>query len=564
MFIKSTPIIVLLLAFFSQVQSQSNLWDEIPADSELVIDSLEVVLPQTNDESKVLLLNKLAELYWLVDPDYTIKYASEALQLSKNYENQAQEGLALINLCQGYLFNDLYDKALEYGLRSLEIREELGDPYDIAFSLRTLGWLYYDIQHYDKALEYHRKVLALHQELKDPEREAYSYNSIGLIQSQKGAYNLALSLFKKSLHLKKPFGNQYRISETLKNMGICYAALQSYDSAVEVFNRSLAISNQIKDDYNKAEILNQLAGIYLHQGEYQVSLNSFEQARQILVSLKDNKELTAANNEIASDYYQKLGDFEKSLFYHQQYDKVSQEIISGDESQKLTEMQILYEAERRENEIKLLEQQRLLAQQRNQGLIIVMILLIIIGALIVGRLRSSIRKRKIIYEQNQQLANERLKNEELHSSKLEDKLEFRRKELTNLALLITQRNEIYENLSKSMKNLDFIDREDANNKINGFLKDYASKLNANGDLQKFHTNIDHINDEFFYRLRTKYPHLTDNDLKMSGQLRLSLSSKEIASINNISVKSVEISRYRLRKKLHLDKKEVLTDFLKEF
>ena len=51
------------------------------------------------------------ELY-ISNPDKTIEYASEALQLSLEFEDKSQEGLALINLCQSYLFNDLYDKAL--------------------------------------------------------------------------------------------------------------------------------------------------------------------------------------------------------------------------------------------------------------------------------------------------------------------------------------------------------------------------------------------------------------------------------------------------------------------
>ncbi len=62
-----------------------------------------------------------------------MKYGSEALLLSIELKNKDQEGLALINLCQGYLFNNIYDKALQFGLQSLEIRKVIGNDYDFAF-----------------------------------------------------------------------------------------------------------------------------------------------------------------------------------------------------------------------------------------------------------------------------------------------------------------------------------------------------------------------------------------------------------------------------------------------
>ncbi len=545
-------------------KSQELIWDENPLNAERIIDSLESILPEHQDKERLVLLNRLAELYWLVDPDFTIKYGSEALQIAKQEKDLTAEGMALINLCQGYLFNDLYDKALDYGLKSLEVRQGLGNQYDIAFSLRTLGWLYYDIRNFDKALEYHEKVLKIHQQLVDKEREAYSYNSLGLIYFQKGNYELALSYLRKSLQLKEPFGNQDRIAETLKNIGSCFSALDTYDSAIYVLSTSLDISRKQNNEYNQSEALNELAKVFLKQRKYREARSAFDESSAIIKNLKDNKELIAENSWIATAYFDSLGDYKSALMYYQRYDSARAEILTEEKSHNLSEMQILYEAAKRENEIQLLEQSRKADRKMSRVLIVVVILIIIITILIVGRLRSSIRKNKIIYDQDQQLSKERLKNEELHSAQLQEKLEFRKQELTNLALFISQRNEIYENLSQTLSNLNFIDRDDYNQKINTFLKEYSARLNINEDLQKFHANIDNVSDEFFYRIREKYPNLTDNDVKLSAQLRLNLSSKEIAHLNNISVKSVEISRYRLRKKLNLDKKEILTDFLRNF
>jgi DNA-binding CsgD family transcriptional regulator len=70
-----------------------------------------------------------------------------------------------------------------------------------------------------------------------------------------------------------------------------------------------------------------------------------------------------------------------------------------------------------------------------------------------------------------------------------------------------------------------------------------------------------MNEDFYHRLVSKYPQLTDNDRKLCAMVRLGLSSKEIASIVNISPKSVDMNRYRLRKKMDLVAEEELGNFL---
>ncbi|HEY6902326.1 MAG TPA: LuxR C-terminal-related transcriptional regulator, partial [Puia sp.] len=63
--------------------------------------------------------------------------------------------------------------------------------------------------------------------------------------------------------------------------------------------------------------------------------------------------------------------------------------------------------------------------------------------------------------------------------------------------------------------------------------------------------------------KTRFPQLSPTDLKLCAYLRLNLASKEIAQILNISLKGVEVSRYRLRKKLNLSPEVNLYDFLIE-
>ncbi|MCF7567080.1 tetratricopeptide repeat protein [Sabulilitoribacter arenilitoris] len=554
----------LIIMFFfigSIAYSQTNIWDENPNDSQFEMDSLLTILPKSIGKDKIPLLNRVSEIYWLINPDKTIEYATEALQLAKQYNDKKQEGLALINLCQGYLFNDFYDKALSYGLKSLEIRKDIGNDFDLAFTLRTLGWLYYDIGYFDKALEYHKEVLEIHEKINDKQRIAYSLNSIGLIHAKNDDCNLALSFFRKSLELKKSFNNKDRISETMKNMAICYRKINELDSAKELLETSLEMVNEIKDEQNKVEILNELALVNLKLLNFDKAYQLLNESRLIMERLKDNIEWIVENYRIRSDYFLALGNYEEAYNNHKKYDELKSSIFSNDKSQKLAEMRILYEAERRESEIKLLEQQRNIEAQKKRGILIASILSSIIALLIIASLWNNIKKKKAIFRQSEKLSEEREKTQLLLRENLEHKLEFRMKELTNLALFISQRSSLYKELTRSFKSIEFKDVNEIKKRVASLIKEYTFKLDLNEDIQKFHASVETLQNDFLFKLKEKHPNLTEKEVQLAVQVKLKLSSKEIANINNISVNSVEIGRHRLRKKLKLDSKENLVAFL---
>ncbi len=554
-------IFILLIFIGVNAYSQTNIWDENPSDSRIELDSLLNILPYSTGKDKIPLLNRVAEIYWAINPNKTIEYANDALRLSQKYNDKSQEGLALINLCQGYLFNDFYNEALQFGLQSLEIRKIIENDYDLAFTLRTLGWLYFDIGYFDKALEYHTETLKLHEKIGDKQRIAYSYNSIGLVHEHKGDYSLALTFFKKSLELKKEFNNKDRIAETMKNMGICYRKINELESAKTFLVTALEISNQIKDDHNKVHILNELSIVYLMLKNFDKCYALLNESRLIMEGLMDNKEWIVENDRIMSDYYLAIGDYKEALSKYKMYDLGKSEIFSNNKSEKLAEMRVLYEAEQKKSEIKLLEQQRNLEKQKKKSLLIGSLLLGIIGVLIIASLWNNIKKKKAIYQQNEKLSKEKLKTQSLFQENLEHKLEFRMKELTNLALFISQRTSIYSDLLKSFKSLNFTDINQLKKDINKLVKEYTFKLDFNEDIQRFHKNVETLQSDFLFRIKEKFPHLTNKDVQLAVQVKLKLSSKEIANINSISLNSVEISRHRLRKKLNLDKKENLVSFL---
>ena len=84
------------------------------------------------------------------------------------------------------------------------------------------------------------------------------------------------------------------------------------------------------------------------------------------------------------------------------------------------------------------------------------------------------------------------------------------------------------------------------------------------DWEQFEAHFDQVHENFLRNLRNAYPNLTPKDQKLCAYLRMNLTTKEIAPLMNISVRGVEISRYRLRKKLELETDTNLVDFIMKF
>jgi DNA-binding NarL/FixJ family response regulator len=79
--------------------------------------------------------------------------------------------------------------------------------------------------------------------------------------------------------------------------------------------------------------------------------------------------------------------------------------------------------------------------------------------------------------------------------------------------------------------------------------------------EQFASHFNEVNNDFLKKLKAQHPFISNTDIKVCTYLRLNLSTKEIAQLMNISVRGVEISRYRLRKKLQIPTGQSLNDFL---
>lgn len=175
-------------------------------------------------------------------------------------------------------------------------------------------------------------------------------------------------------------------------------------------------------------------------------------------------------------------------------------------------------------------------------------------------LRHFKEKQRLLKRKQNELELQKLENDKrltlLENEKLEADVELKSKELASSTMSVVKKNELLSGIKDEL-----LKGEQKN--IQNVIRTIDKNLNNQGDWKLFEEAFNNADKDFIKKIKQIHPSLTSNDLRLCAYLRLNLSSKEIAPLLNISPKSVEVKRYRLRKKMALSNETKLVDYILE-
>lgn len=147
------------------------------------------------------------------------------------------------------------------------------------------------------------------------------------------------------------------------------------------------------------------------------------------------------------------------------------------------------------------------------------------------------------------------------NERFRSELELKHKELTTNALLLVKSEEIAGDILENVKRLQSPVSKAENDKRLREIESLAQELYAGKGWEEFKYSFEQVNSAFYKNLNEKYPGLTASDQRFAALLSLGLTTKEIAIMTNRSVRGVETSKFRLKKKMGLDVSENLIEVL---
>ncbi|TAH20541.1 MAG: tetratricopeptide repeat protein [Cytophagales bacterium] len=334
--------------------------------SKTVIDSLLKRLPTDQDSNKVNTLNALSYQYINTNPTQARKHAEEALKFAQSISYQ--HGIASSIDLLGTLYEQFgdYAKALEYKLKALRIYEQSKDIGGIAKGFNNIGVLYYRQKNLDKALEYYEKALEIVVRQNRKSAIAVYMLNIGEVYQEKGEYAKAIEYEQKSMEISKNL--QYMDDCVAFSMGIigqCYAAQGKYDKAIANMQQTVKIFEKIGDKTSVTEYLIDLGNVYIKIKQYEKAIQHFEQGLKIIKTI-DYKDWERDANFGLSQVYALQKNFEKAYFHHQEYNRLKDIIFNEKNAKEMTQMQSLYESDKKEAEIEMLTMKNKISEEESR------------------------------------------------------------------------------------------------------------------------------------------------------------------------------------------------------
>ena len=197
----------------------------------------------------------------------------------------------------------------------------------------------------------------------------------------------------------------------------------------------------------------------------------------------------------------------------------------------------------------------------NEFIIIYSLLIIIISFLVhtLYKRHYTRQKQKLLEAKQKEFTLTHLENEKLimklKNEKLQQEIESKTRELSASTMNIIKKNELLSTIKQEL--------QESNDSlgIKSVVKIINRNLTKTSDWELFEEAFNNADSDFLKKIKQIHPNLTPNDLRLCAYLRLNLSSKEIAPLLNISSRSVEIKRYRLRKKMNLEHDNSLVEYI---
>ena len=490
-----------------------------------------------------------------------INYFLISEKLYKEFGDKKKLATVYGHLGRMYYNNNFeLDKALSYYNKMMDIAIELNDKKLMAASYDNLGSLFLSLRDKDKAYTYYHQLLLISEEINDQTGIGKALNNIGEIERYRGDYKKAFDYYKQSLVIHRELNDIRKMAINMENMGVTYYTMERPDDALNYYQQSLQYYQKANDQENIASVLVLMGQNAIKLEQYDKAIEYYNRAKNIAVKHDYHRYYMRALKGLSSAY-EKKNSPQKALEHFKHFEAYKDSIFRMNEKNNIAAIkaQLLTELDDtqykvQQYEIGMLTKDKKIYTLKMNILIAILVIIFLSGVLLTVRYKILVKKQRQLRE----------KDTELHKTQqelLKSELNSKDNDLMSFALHIVQKNKLLKELVHDLRELSKQGNPETNKRLREMSQNIKQMLKIQEDIDLFDQKVSQTYDGFFYYLKEHFPTLTKNEERLCAMLKLKLSSKEIASINNTSVKAVEMSRYRLRKKCGIDYNTNLSDYI---
>ncbi|WP_167960462.1 tetratricopeptide repeat protein [Saonia flava] len=525
--------------------------------------------------------------------DLGVKYYRKALKLSFEQNDDTFLATLLKNLAVYEEHQGNHGKAIELMDSSATYQLGYGDYVRYGSAMNIIGFNYYEMGNFPKAMEYYNKALRTMDTIDIKSyHKADTHRNIGYLQTVQERYDDALNSFQLAMKVYEETDDHLYQATTWLDMGDVYAEKKDHSKSIKFYNKGLDLGSKYKfptimvyaysglgnaykelgeitkaipylekclttnladiSQINRITYNYNLGHAYTLNNQLQKALNHLNEAVFLGDSMKISKRLKDALY-FRSKLHEKKGELNKAILDLQRSVTINDSIFSLEKAKQVDKLQTLYETEKKEAEIAIQQEEiktlneKAKVDKLTKGLYAGgMFTFLTVSGLLYFGFKQRMKKNRIARE----------KQEEIYKQEIEHK----KKELASQTLHLVQKStfiqELKENLEKLKSSPDKFKVEFR--RIVMLLKKQSAE---DKDWEVFKTYFSEVHNDFDQKLKTLYEDISEKEIRLAAFLRMNLTTKEIAATLNVLPDSILKSKYRLKKKLGLDKETDLNQFL---
>ena len=477
-----------------------------------------------------------------------------------------------------------------------------------AYIANVMGLLFKELGEYDKALSQYYTSLSICDSVNWAEGISTALNNISLLYNLLGNTEQAISILNDSKQIAE--ANDYKNLEfdIYINLMDMFVQTQLFDSAYYAGEKALELANSLNIPYNQAFVEVGFGKLYGKEGSYKLAVTSLKRGIDItrkhgfdeiqleaLIELASNyrhmKKINIADSVLRlalpidqqikipvlhikllfekSELSEIVGDYKLAYAYHKQAVFLQDSINSSWEKVKYSEIKTLYHIKLQKEKNMVLEKdlsiKQLQIKQQRIFIFIFIGFLIILTVLVImfnQKRRFERKTNQLLRVQNEKITSQekiiRLKNEQ----SFKQELDYKNRQLTAFSLSALKQSKSLDIIFKQINEM--LHQQNIKQTTRTKLEQVIHQLRPLGsqkEWDEFRSYFEAVHPSFYINLKKAANDLSLHEQKICAYLRLGMNTKEIASITFRQVRSVESTRFRIRKKLGLTANDNLFDFL---
>lgn len=484
--------------------------------------------------------------------------AIEYLIALKKYDDTYKMYIKIANLYQSINSNN--NKSINAMNNAMEYAQKTNDPKAVIEVNLAFGNLYASQGNINQSTQYYDKVL----------KNNIDKNTIDIISN---------AFTQKAKNLKKTYN--YKESLSLIDSSL-YLCIREFNDSLQIINYSLKgeIYDSIKDFESAKKYYMQAAKLaydtkfFDNCGKNMLSIGflnkkskNYETAIEIFKMICDSTEKFKMFEICQQSYYQisqcyaLIGEYENAYLAFNKYDSYYDSInmVYHEKNMNKLRNNELLSLNIKDLKIKELEQE---SKKRKESRWFLFALTTSVLSLIsITFIILHLRNKTLIHKNKETTYEQQLKIDKMENDLMEYQLKSSKESVVNLALHLKSYIELINPLKDELKEILNIPKEQQHEKIKNIYNNLQKNTLILNNKSTLNKDINLIYKDFLDRLNEKYPDLTKSEKKLCSMLYMNMSSKDIAVITNTTIRSVETSRYRLRKKFNLSREDDIVGFL---